>query len=578
MPESTVPTLAGMRPMLGAMAFAACMATTTMTGCGGNPTEIVLVIDADMPPREIESIAVLVRGPSGAEQSTVVPYDGGARTIGLRPAGEALGPVFVQVSASRGGTEVLRRTVRTSFEAGVSRVLHVRFTRACLGVFCPAGFTCDPAGGCSDDFVNATNLPARAGDRVNVPELCNGFDDDGDGRADEDFDLTRDTRHCGACYAACAPGLSCVASSCIPSPVAQVAAGSNHACLRRESGGVACWGGNGSGQLATGDTIGSTRPLTVAGLTDARWLCAGAAYTCAARATGAVVCWGSNSCGEGGRPDGPTAFLVPTEVPGVTDAVEVTCGYCHACARRSDGSVLCWGENMEGQIGDGRTSTSPRTATMVTGVLDARAVTAGAYHTCALRGDGRVSCWGQNSSGQVGDGTTLRAPMPGNVRDVAGVTAVAGGRTSTCAIAMTMTGPAVRCWGGNDAFQLGMTMAWDPASPPPTVPSTGGATALSMAQGGEFACAIVGGRAVCWGDNASGQLGDDTTENRATPVAVMGLPAVASVHAGDTFACAVTTEDEVWCWGGNIDGQCGNGTRGATADPGRVVGFGPSVP
>lgn len=564
----------------GAAALAACVAVAAVAAasCAGDPTEIVLVVDADMPPRELDSIEVLVRGPSGMEESSIVPYDGGARTIGLRPAGEALGPLFIRVSASRAGAEILRRTVRTNFESGVSRVLHVRFTRACLGVFCSTGFTCNAAGECADDTVAVSTLPARAGDRVSVPELCNGFDDDGDGRADEDFDFSRDVRHCGACNAACAPGLACVASSCTPSRVAEVAAGMNHACLRREAGGVACWGGNASGQLATGDTVGSTRPLTVAGLTDVRSICAGASYTCAARATGAVVCWGSNSCGESGMPDGPSSLPTPTQVPGVTDAVEVACGYCHACARRADGSVLCWGDNTEGQLGDGRTSTMERPATMVTGVLDARGIAAGFNHTCALRGDGRVSCWGQNASGQVGDGTTLRAPMPGNVRDVTGATAITAGRTSSCAVAMTMSGPAVRCWGGNDSFQLGTMTAWDPMTPPPTVPSTGGATAVRMAQGGEFACAIVGARAICWGSNANGQLGDDTTDNRATPVPVMGLPDVASLDAGDDFACAVTTSDEVWCWGGNASGQCGNGTRGATADAAPVLGFGAALP
>jgi alpha-tubulin suppressor-like RCC1 family protein len=138
----------------------------------------------------------------------------------------------------------------------------------------------------------------------------------------------------------------------------------------------------------------------------------GAYFTCAATAapSGRVYCWGANDVGQCGSAPGGMRFLMPTEVPGIGGsagpaALGVTAREAHACAWMTDGTVKCWGQNPSGQLGDGTLDTNG-TPVAVKGLTDAVQVSAGTDHTCAVRTGGKVSCWGSSYRGQVGNGIT----------------------------------------------------------------------------------------------------------------------------------------------------------------------------
>jgi alpha-tubulin suppressor-like RCC1 family protein len=290
-----------------------------------------------------------------------------------------------------------------------------------------------------------------------------------------------------------------------------------------------------------------------------------------------VVCWGSNACGELGRSG--TDSGRPVAVPGLTDAVEVSGGNCHNCARRTTGDVVCWGSNDSGQLGSGMISgTTPLRATPVVDLTDAVAVRAGANHTCALRDNGAVNCWGANDAQQVGDGSTTARPSPTPIVNLDDLTdprdrglGIAAGNDFSCAL----TAAGVRCWGESADGRIGLPEgeAWNGIAPT-TVAGTVGATSVSVGALGCFGCALgAGGVVSCWGCNDAGQLGDASGTSSPGARRVDALPPAASVSVGSNHACALAADGSVWCWGANDSGQLGLGSDAVSAAPTRVGGL-----
>jgi hypothetical protein len=550
----------------------------SLAACAGdNPTELVLVVDTDSAASVIDTLSIVVRGPSGAERDVTVTYDGAPRTLGLTAATDVLGPVEITVSGSSSTAPAglpAVRLVRTRFIKGVSRMLHIRVSADCLGRTCATGETCDSVGACVAPDVDANALPAYDG-KVSVPELCNGADDDGDGRADEDFNLATNPHHCGACNHPCVPGGLCVDSICEDSPIVQLTAGAYHTCALRESGGVACWGDNQYGELGDGTHANRSRPVSVPGISDAISLSAGYGFTCAVRRDASVACWGSNSCGEQGRVGEGTS--VPTQVPGVNGAVEVSGGNCHNCARLSSGSVYCWGEDTYGQIGNGvMYGDPPALPTLVMDMANATSVRVGFDHSCALRTNGSVSCWGNNTTRQLGDGTEISRAVPTSVIGLPDLTdatmrgvAIGAGVDFSC----VLTSSGARCWGANGSAQLGLaaTTSWDGLAPT-VVAGTAGATMLSIGSRGCFGCVLgAGGVVSCWGCNAEGQLANASTTPTPTAAPISGVPAASALAVGGTHACVLAADGTVWCWGGNASGQLGIGSGLPSSPPAQVT-------
>lgn len=296
---------------------------------------------------------------------------------------------------------------------------------------------------------------------------------------------------------------------------------------------------------------------------DAVELSAGYEHTCARRASGSVVCWGLNNNGQLG--DGTTTHhLTPVAVAGLTDAVEIAAGGYYTCARRCSGTVVCWGDNTWGQLGDG-TATQHLAPVAVEGLTDAVEITSGGAHTCARRVSGTVVCWGKNSEGQLGDGTccdfTSHSETPAPVVGLTDAVEIAAGSEHTCA---RRASGAVVCWGLNFSGELGDGASGGIGLSPVTVDGLNDAVELAAATGGIHTCARrASGTVVCWGDNTAGQLGDGTSRiNRLVPVLVSELVDAVEVSAGVADTCARRVSGAVVCWGWNGQGEIGDGTFG----------------
>lgn len=305
--------------------------------------------------------------------------------------------------------------------------------------------------------------------------------------------------------------------------VTAISSGGNHSCVLAD-GKVYCWGDNTYGQLGNGSNDMSLVPVPVntdngplAGKTvtaiSTSWL-----HTCAL-ADGKAYCWGSNTYGQLGNGEEADSSTVPVAVD-TSDALKdkvvtaISTGGEHTCAL-ADGEAYCWGNNAYGQLGNASYTRSkvPVVVKSDPGPLAGKKVTAistGYSHTCALADDWAY-CWGENSYGQLGDGTKSYVNVPVAVDPGVGlvgkaVTAISSGAFHTCALA----GGQAFCWGRNNHGQLGNNSTATESLVPVQVDTSGplgGATVTAIRAGYLHSCAVADGRASCWGNNWYGQLG-----------------------------------------------------------------------
>jgi len=342
-----------------------------------------------------------------------------------------------------------------------------------------------------------------------------------------------------------------------PDPAHNMDAGGSHVCIVADGGAVACWGANGQGQLGDGTTTFRRNPVFVAGLTSGvRAVATGYAHSCALMETGAVKCWGNDDYGQLGPGAGATS-LVPHDVSGLPGpATAISAGGRHTCAVLISGATWCWGLNSAGQLGDGTTVNRSAPAA-VTGLPPTQAVEAGFDSTCALSTAGGIRCWGSNSSGTLGNDSHTDSSVPVQVTGLQSeVTAISMGYKHACALTTTR---GLRCWGVAGWGQLG-TYVGEANSPVPVAVAAVEGQVLTMSAGHSQTCAILVDRtARCWGLNSGGELGDGTTELRGTPVPVVQFDAAnETLAAGGTFSefftCA-RSGTSIQCWGENDAGQ-----------------------
>ena len=221
-------------------------------------------------------------------------------------------------------------------------------------------------------------------------------------------------------------------------PAVALAAGDSYGCALLHGGAIDCWGDNSSGQLGDGTTRSSERPVRVAGISNAVAISAFSIDTCVVLSDGTVSCWGDNQLGQLGSGATGKQSDVPVPVSGLSDVVQVAVASDHTCARIRDGTVQCWGANEQGQLGSGQTANNvagkPTESTIpvsVAGITSAVQIASGTDHTCAVLRGGTVECWGANTDGQLGDGTTTERDVPTPIQGVSDVAAIASG--ATCA-------------------------------------------------------------------------------------------------------------------------------------------------
>jgi len=366
---------------------------------------------------------------------------------------------------------------------------------------------------------------------------------------------------------------------CSPTPVTvididdakQISAGGDttegvdHVCALLAAGTVKCWGYGYDGELADGMTNNTSTPISAQGVTGATQVAAGAFDSCAVFGGGSIKCWGDNSSGELGTGTPTGLRTKPVAVKRITDATSVVVGGYHSCAVLAGRTVACWGDNDNGEIGNGSMAGGDiLTEVAVNGIDNATEAGAGDYHSCALLSGGGVQCWGDNSHGELGIGSTNGpsscdgdpcSPVPVAVSGITTVTQITAGYFQTCAL---LSAGSIECWGDNQYGQLGDGTTTDSSVP---VAVQGVSTATQVAVGEGQTCALLaGGTVECWGNNYYGQLGDGTTTDSSTPVAVQGITDATQITASYDDTCALLAGGTVKCWGYNDDGELGDGT------------------
>jgi alpha-tubulin suppressor-like RCC1 family protein len=381
----------------------------------------------------------------------------------------------------------------------------------------------------------------------------------------------------------------------LASDVTSVSAGGVVACAVK-SGAVLCWGGfDGNGELGNGTTDGSFTPVPVKGLgSGITAVSAGEDFACALDDQGGVHCWGDGQAGQLGN--GQSALSsTPVPVTGLAaGVVAISAGATSVTAIMVHGGVVAWGNASDGELGNGSYESDSGVGIAGTGIsvtpvavknLDASAVSVSTGEApCVATTSGAVFCWGV-----IGE----NAPTPVPVLDLGPATSItSGGSLSPTDFACAISEGAIYCWGGNSVGQLGNDSTMETPLPHESPTIATGATVVSAAIGGDFACAIVSGIAYCWGDNTSGQLGNGSMVSSSSPVGVEGLTSnVVSIAAGGDSACAIVagpadaggpdagTADGgavsggVMCWGDNTFGQLGNGSTTSSPVPVSVTGL-----
>jgi len=386
---------------------------------------------------------------------------------------------------------------------------------------------------------------ANAGVHPGAFESCDGLDNDCDGVPDN------------------VPGSTEAGGACLVIP--EVSAGAGHTCVLQRDGTVVCWGVNDHGQLGL-ETTAPYDAILVPGLEGVVQISAGMNGTCGLHTDGSVGCWGLRALTRRGRVSGSGIGRVD-----VTGATQVATGAEYACAIVGDagfgGVVSCWGLSVEAELDGVTRDTVDATGLYpghlpapVPGIADAVQVAAGDGVSCAVRATGEVFCWGDNGEGQLGNGETSGPARA----TVAGLDAsqVACGDHFACALDTTGS---VWCWGR----RLGGAGVGDDLLTPEAVPDLTDVAELGAGTGG-FACALdTSGGVWCWGANTSGQLGDVTVPSSTTPLLVSGVDDAVHLSVGADHACATRADGTVACWGGNTTYQLGLGHN--RLSPGLVV-------
>jgi len=288
-----------------------------------------------------------------------------------------------------------------------------------------------------------------------------------------------------------------------------------------------CWGNNGSGQLGDASTTSRDAPAQESSGSAWKAVSAGASHTCAIKSDGTLWCWGADGSGQLGNGAGISGNQTsPVQESSGSAWKAVSAGDSHTCAVKSDGTLWCWGADGSGQLGNGGVTGSQQDPSQESSGSTWIEVSADEVHTCAVKSDGTLWCWGSDADGRLGNGA-----------------AVTANQVSPYAV-------------------------------------TGGGTWKKISAGFNYTCGIkTGGTAWCWGDDAVGKLGNgaSTTADQDSPRAVLGGGNWVDISASTSNAtfrhtCGLSGPQgnaKAYCWGFLSDGQHGTGVWGYTESPGQ---------
>ena len=397
------------------------------------------------------------------------------------------------------------------------------------------------------------------------------------------------------------------------SGIVQISSGGAHTCAVMVDGGVKCWGNGQYGQLGNDATGDNDAPVAVVDGDGSSTLLSGIVevtsahkHSCGLKSNGEIYCWGEGVNGKLGNDatdnkDHPVKVYVhdgsatDTFTPGTVARIPnvLSAGGSHTCAMIDDGTLKCWGKGANGRLGNNATADTdaPDTVDSGDGVTTALSgivqISSWGSHTCALKSDGGVVCWGEGGNGRLGNDGTVNKDHPVTVVDGDGsstalsdIVQIAVGGYHTCAL---KSDGKVLCWGGNMAGQLGNNGTTD-TDAPDTVDSGDNVTSpltgiVQIVLGEYHTCALKSdGKVLCWGSGSYGRLGNDGTANKDHPVSVVDgdgsttpLSGVVQIVAGVSHTCALKSSGEVLCWGWGSDGRLGNDNTANKDHPVTVV-------
>jgi hypothetical protein len=359
--------------------------------------------------------------------------------------------------------------------------------------------------------------------------------------------------------------------------------GRDHSCGLTSTGTAYCWGESDFGRLGNAaSSPDQSSPVAVAAPTGGSVLtfssiAAGDSHTCGLTITGAAYCWGSNNAGKLGKGSSgssnvPVAVAAPT---GGTVLVfsNLGAGNNHTCGLTTTGAAYCWGQGTSGELGNGA-SVASDVPVPVSGGHIFSSLMVGGIHTCGITSEGLAYCWGNNTSGQLGIGTSgngVNSNLPVAVLAPTGGTtlyfsSLSGGFLHTCGVTTSGAG---YCWGDGSQRQLG-TGNTNSASLPALV--SGNLSFESIQAGREYTCGVTtSGQGYCWGLGTAGALGTGNTNPSSVPAAVSGGLTFANIQGGGLHTCGLTTNAKTFCWGQGSSGKLGTGSVSNSPVPASVV-------
>jgi len=353
-------------------------------------------------------------------------------------------------------------------------------------------------------------------------------------------------------------------------------AGRDHTCGLTPNGAAYCWGRNDVGQLGIGAADESPHPipLRVSGSLEFKFITANGNHTCGLTATGVAYCWGENKFGQLGS-SSLTPAESPVQVSGNIRFRSLSAGATHTCGIATSGTTYCWGGNWHGQLGIGTMDGEDRypccrtSPGRVGGGFSFSSVQSGGIHTCGLIVSGEAYCWGNHKNfGQLGTGDADLRDRP------APVPVFGGHRFVSLSVGIPSCGVLLNgeayCWGGGDVPELGIKSNLEPFDRP--VPISYDLAFEKISSSAFFACGIAtGGHLYCWGHNRHGQIGNGSTENVSFPQRISKELKFRLVAAGGNefsgHACGISTDGRALCWGDNRWGQLGNGSTAQATRP-----------
>ncbi len=339
---------------------------------------------------------------------------------------------------------------------------------------------------------------------------------------------------------------------------ASIAAGYGHTLALKTDGTVLAWGRDGSGQLGNDSTLASKSTyVAVADASNIVAVAAGANHSLALKSDGTVLAWGLDNSGQLG--DGPIDLgkATPVAVSDATNIIAIAGGGNHSLALKSDGTVLAWGQDDVGQLGNDNAIANQSAPVLVAGASGIVAIAAGDAHSLALKSDGTILSWGSDTSGELGnDSEFVSQSTPVAVSGASNIIAIAAGGAYCLALKSDGT---MLSWGSDGQGQLGDNTSSVNKSMPVLV-NPEASNIIAIAAGDSHSLALKSdGTMLSWGWDGSGQLGDDLAKaDKFMPVAVSTASNIVAIAAGQIYSLALKSDGTMLSWGQDTDGQLGD--------------------